>query len=162
MSRYRILSFVPAIALLCLIFSFSAQTGKESGSLSYKISYKMMEIKNQVFQENKNEIQITRAAEKIHYYVRKAAHMTEYFLLALSFAYPLYLYKVRGRKLFFIVICVCVLAAGLDEYHQTFVAGRGPSIKDVGIDSTGAFIGCCIASGIERFKINRKKKNSEK
>ncbi len=158
MSRYRILSFVPAIALLCLIFSFSAQTGKESGSLSYK----MMEIKNQVFQENKNEIQITRAAEKIHYYVRKAAHMTEYFLLALSFAYPLYLYKVRGRKLFFIVICVCVLAAGLDEYHQTFVAGRGPSIKDVGIDSTGAFIGCCIASGIERFKINRKKKNSEK
>ena len=31
-------------------------------------------------------------------------------------------------------------AAG-DEYHQSFVAGRGPSKKDVMIDSIGVFFG---------------------
>ena len=29
----------------------------------------------------------------------------------------------------------------LDEYHQSFVAGRGPSITDVGIDSLGVITG---------------------
>ena len=36
---------------------------------------------------------------------------------------------------------VCVGFAGLDEYHQSFVDSRTPSIRDVGIDSCGAFIG---------------------
>ena len=31
--------------------------------------------------------------------------------------------------------------AATDEYHQTMVAGRGPSPRDVLIDSVGAFIG---------------------
>ena len=39
---------------------------------------------------------------------------------------------------------VCVGFAGLDEYHQSFVAGRGPSVKDVGIDSIGAFVGILL------------------
>ena len=36
---------------------------------------------------------------------------------------------------------ICVAFAAGDEYHQSFVAGRGPSVKDVGIDSIGAFFG---------------------
>ena len=35
----------------------------------------------------------------------------------------------------------CVGFAGLDEYHQSFVAGRGPSVTDIGIDSIGVFFG---------------------
>lgn len=145
MKRFRILSFAPAIVLLFIIFSFSAQTGAESGSLSYKISYRIIEIKNQIFRENKNEEQMDFDAEYIHYYVRKIAHMTEYFLLAVSFAFPLYLYNIRGVKLFFITIFLCLAAAGLDEYHQSFVDGRGPSLKDVGIDGVGAAFGSCIS-----------------
>ena len=36
---------------------------------------------------------------------------------------------------------ICVGFAAGDEYHQSFVAGRGPSKKDVMIDSIGAFFG---------------------
>ena len=32
------LSFLPALCMMYLIFSFSAQTGTESGSLSYQVS----------------------------------------------------------------------------------------------------------------------------
>ena len=36
---------------------------------------------------------------------------------------------------------ICVGFAAGDEYHQSFVAGRGPSKKDVMIDSIGVFAG---------------------
>ena len=39
---------------------------------------------------------------------------------------------------------ICVGFAGLNEYHQSFVTGRGPSLRDVGIDSIGAFIGILL------------------
>lgn len=44
---------------------------------------------------------------------------------------------------------ICVGFACGDEYHQSFVDGRGPSVRDVGIDSIGVFAGiiavriCC-------------------
>ena len=31
-----------------------------------------------------------------------------------------------------------------DEFHQSFVAGRGPSVKDVGIDSIGVCAACLL------------------
>jgi len=36
---------------------------------------------------------------------------------------------------------VGLLYAISDEYHQSFVIGRGPSILDVGIDTAGVFAG---------------------
>ena len=59
-------------------------------------------------------------AESIHYYVRKAAHMTEYFLLAIAISLPLYVYRVRGFWLMLLAGMICVGFAGLDEYHQSF------------------------------------------
>ena len=39
---------------------------------------------------------------------------------------------------------ICVGFAATDEYHQSMVANRGPSITDVGIDSIGALIGITL------------------
>lgn len=135
------LSFLPALVMMLLIYSFSAQTGEVSGDLSFKISYKIVEIKSEVLNENKSYDELVNDANNIHYYVRKAAHMTEYFLLAISISFPLYVYRVRGFWLMLLAGIVCVSFAGFDEYHQAFVDGRGPSVKDVCIDSIGAFIG---------------------
>ena len=137
-------SFVPALLMMYVIFSFSAQTGEVSGDLSYKISYKIVETKNELFNENKSPEELSCAADGIHHYVRKAAHMTEYFLLAVAISFPLYVYGVRGIWLMILAGIVCVGFAGLDEYHQSFVDARTPSVKDVGIDSTGAFIGILL------------------
>ena len=124
------LSFLPAILMMYVIYSFSAQTGEVSGQLSYKISYK-----------NKSSAELAVSADTIHFYVRKAGHMTEYFLLAVAISFPLYVYGVRGIWLVILAGIICVGFAGLDEYHQSFVANRGPSLRDVGIDSIGALIG---------------------
>jgi len=39
---------------------------------------------------------------------------------------------------------ICVGFAGLDEYHQSFVADRGPSVRDVSIDSIGVTAGILL------------------
>ena len=135
------LSFLPAILMMYVIYSFSAQTGEVSGQLSYKISYKIVETKNQLLNENKSSAELAVSADTIHFYVRKAGHMAEYFLLAVAISFPLYVYGVRGIWLVILAGIICVGFAGLDEYHQSFVADRGPSLRDVGIDSIGALIG---------------------
>ena len=48
---------------------------------------------------------------------------------------------MRGIPLMLVAGVICVGFAGLDEYHQSFVAGRGPSKRDVAIDSIGIFFG---------------------
>ena len=147
-------SFVPAILMMFLIYSFSAQSGEVSGDLSYKISYTIVETKNEVLNEGKGYDELSYEADSIHYYVRKAAHMTEYFLLAIAISFPLYVYGVRGIWL--------MGFAGLDEYHQSFVDARTPSLKDVGIDSTGAFIGILLVQAFCWSVLNNPNKKKRK
>jgi len=39
---------------------------------------------------------------------------------------------------------ICVGFAAGDEYHQSFISGRSPSVRDVGIDSFGIFWGIIL------------------
>ena len=127
------LSFLPAILMMYLIYSFSAQTGEVSGALSYEVSYQIVETKNEVL----TETELAYSASSIEFYVRKAAHMTEYCILAIAISFPFYVYGVRGIWLILLAGAVCVGFAGLDEYHQSFV-------NDVCIDSSGAAIGILL------------------
>ena len=94
--------------------------------------------------------------------MRKAAHMTEYFLLAIAISFPLYVYGVRGIWLMLLAGIVCVGFAGLDEYHQSFVGGRTPAIKDVGVDSSGAFIGILLVQAFCWSVLNNPNKKKKK
>lgn len=134
-------SFLPAILMMYLIFSFSSQDGNVSGNLSYKVSEIIVESANEAFELHWSRSDVEYYIERIHYPVRKLAHMTEYFLLAVSVSFPLYVYGIRGLWLPILAGGFCVGFAALDEYHQSFVAGRGPSKKDVGIDSIGILAG---------------------
>lgn len=143
------LSFLPALIMMYVIFSFSAQSGTDSGNLSYSVSHKIVEIGNEVLQKNMEEWEIDEKAYEIEYPVRKIAHMTEYFILAVAVSLPFYVYGLRGFGLMLVAGLICVGFACGDEYHQSFVDGRGPSVTDVGIDSIGVFFGimavriCC-------------------
>lgn len=97
-----------------------------------------------VLEKGWNETQIEAYTDQIHHYVRKTAHVTEYFVLAVTVAFPLYVYGIRGIWLIFVAGVFCVSFAGLDEYHQSFVAGRGPSVHDVAIDSIGILPGIIL------------------
>ena len=48
------------------------------------------------------------------------------------------------------------LYACSDEFHQSFVPGRGPAFKDVMIDSTGALVGLTIIY-IKNLRNSKKK-----
>lgn len=135
------LSFLPAILLMYMIFSFSAQDGTSSAQLSYKVSYKIVEVAGEVLGADFEPWEIESLANRFHGPVRKIAHMTEYFALAVSVAFPLYVYGLRGILLMIVAGLFCVGFACADEYHQSMVAGRSPSEKDVMIDSIGIFFG---------------------
>lgn len=135
------LSFLPALCMMYVIFHFSAQTGAESGSLSYEVSKLFVLAYNKLFMKGYDNATLNELIVLIHPYVRKLAHITEYFLLAASVSLPLYVYRLRGIALTLVAGAFCIAFACLDEYHQSFVAGRGPSIRDVYIDSIGIFLG---------------------
>ena len=130
--------------MMAVIYHFSAQTGDRSGQLSLQISYDLVEVRDDLMGTQLSEDQLWTQAYGIHYYVRKAAHVTEYLILAVCVSFPLYIYGVRGIWLILLSGAICVGFAGLDEYHQSFVADRGPSPKDVGIDSIGIAIGILL------------------
>jgi len=76
------------------------------------------------------------------YPLRKAAHMTEYAILA-----RLVTRALRGSttwstgQIFIASLVFVVFYASSDEFHQHFVEGRHGSPIDVLIDLTGAWIG---------------------
>lgn len=162
------LSFLPAVFLMYMIFSFSAQDGTTSAQLSYKVSYKIVETGGKILGADFEPWEIENLANRFHGPVRKLAHMTEYFALAVSVAFPLYVYGLRGILLMIIAGLFCVGFACADEYHQSLVAGRSPSEKDVAIDSIGIFFGIIftrIVSWTGRKTIFRplaKKKHKDK
>lgn len=135
------LSFLPALLLMYMIFSFSAQPAEVSSEVSYKVSYKIVQAADYVFDAGLEEWQIGEWANKIHFITRKLAHMTEYFALAVAVSFPLYVYGLHGILLMLAAGLICVGFACGDEYHQAFVAGRSPAAKDVCIDSVGVFFG---------------------
>lgn len=81
--------------------------------------------------------------------VKKGAHMLGYALLALSYLRA-FDGKIDKWKLIWLLT---ILYAGSDEFHQSFVAGRGSTVIDVVIDSIGAGLGLLFAK-------NRAQKNS--
>ena len=139
----KLLSFVPTLLLLSLIFGFSAQDGESSGSLSFQISLFLVKLVSPLLPTAGSEDILFARAEQIHYFVRKAAHMTEYFLLTLSLQLPLRAWFSTQLKTNFRILigfAATVLFAALDEFHQTFVPGRSGNFTDVCIDSVGAAI----------------------
>lgn len=135
------LSFVPALFMLYAIFSFSAQPGTESASLSYQVSKYLVLAYNKILAKGYPNEVLNEFILLVHPLVRKSAHFGEYFILAVTVAFPLYVYKIRGIFLFLTGGIFCVFVAFLDEYLQSFISGRVSSLKDVGIDSLGIFFG---------------------
>ena len=160
-------SFVPALLLMYMIYSFSAQPGEVSSQLSYKVSYKIVETVDQTLNAGMADWEIDTWVYRIHGLVRKLAHMTEYFALAVAVSFPLYVYGVHGIGLMLLAGIICVGFACGDEYHQSFVEGRGPSMRDVAIDSFGVFWGIILVRIVgwtgrkTIFRPRKKKKQKE-
>jgi VanZ family protein len=83
-----------------------------------------------------------REIEMVHSVIRKLAHVTEYFIsgLLLFRAFRAGSTKPHIWRWVLSSLVVLVLLAASDEYHQTFVMTRTPSVVDVGIDTLGGIL----------------------
>jgi VanZ family protein len=75
----------------------------------------------------------------VHVVVRKIAHFTEYFLLGFlaARAFSTSSKELLRRRWFVVCLTLIILYSLLDEYHQSFVPSRTPSIFDSMIDTAG-------------------------
>jgi VanZ family protein len=79
--------------------------------------------------------------------VRKCAHVIEYAIFALLLWRALRNTPVIGAKMLVVfgaVVLACALFAASDEFHQTFVKSRTPSLRDVLLDIAGAILGLLV------------------
>ncbi len=138
-----------------MIFSFSAQNGETSGSLSGSIALKTAQVFDKLTFGHRSEENIALLAEKLEFPIRKAAHFTEYAVLGCLwfFFFQIFLGKAGGKKLC-ICMLVCVgivfLSAAGDEFHQTFISGRSGNFKDVLLDTAGGFTGISLCGFFTR------------
>ena len=121
---WRIVSVALIVVWAVVIFSFSAQPDTESSEISGHVSYRIVKMWNQVFGLNP---------------VRKAAHMSEYAVLALLIFQALTAFD-RKKNRGCMALGITAAYAATDEFHQLFVPGRAGRVTDVLIDSAGAFL----------------------
>ena len=80
---------------------------------------------------------------------RKCAHVTEYGILAVLLWRALRsipVFQAKTLILFGAVLLGCAAFAASDEFHQTFIKSRTPSVRDVFLDVAGAFVGLLIGA----------------
>jgi len=82
-------------------------------------------------------------------FARKCAHVSEYAVLALLLWLALRSIPTLRAKMsisFAAGLLACALFAASDEFHQTFVKSRTPSVRDVFLDVAGALVGLLIGA----------------
>ena len=142
-SYIRIISLVPALMMMVIIFVYSSKPAVVSDGTSTPIANAVLSLYEIFF----GEIDIMKRHDYLNtanYIVRKTAHVTEYILLALCISWPLWIRKLRGKKLILFAFASSLAYAGTDEIHQLFIEGRSGNLRDVGIDAIGCAIGTVV------------------
>lgn len=138
----RIIFILLLLATFATIFHFSSQIGEESDEVSKGLLSKLIDI----FPYTKDLSDVTK--EKLIEYgnpiIRKLAHFSIYALVGVWIMSFMSTFKTRLYKKWIVSMIVGIGYAIFDEYHQSFVSGRAPSITDVGIDSLGVLSGILV------------------
>lgn len=121
------------ILWILVIFSFSFQSGEESGKLSGGIVAWVVGL---FFPEDFAHIEL------VHFLVRKAAHFTEYFILGILLS--LTVREAKWNRPLLKSWALGTMVACCDETIQLFSDGRAGMITDVMLDSSGVFTGCAV------------------
>lgn len=138
----RILLWIAVFAVCGMIFFFSAQNGEDSADTSGKVVDWLIGLVVKGY-ELLDAIRQREIYETASLLVRKLAHFSEFALL--GFLVRLLMHSYRVRFGWGWAWLASTLYACTDELHQMFSDARGPSLKDVGIDSLGAAAGIGVA-----------------
>ncbi len=134
---------VLTLAVMILIFIFSAQDADESSKTSSRFTKYAVRIFYSDYDSQSPEIQ-KEMWDKTSFMIRKTAHFSIYTLLGFCASFA-----VGKRKLFTLkslgVILFGFAYAASDEFHQRFVEGRSCEFRDMMIDTGGVTAGMVIS-----------------
>lgn len=140
-------AWLGAFAWMGVIFLMSAMPGDISGAQSGRLTQMVLAAVSFLFG---GEAAAGISPETVELLVRKGAHMAEYAILFLLYRRALERSGARRPGLAALGLCACYAAT--DEFHQAFVADRGPSVMDVGIDTLGAALGWGAQGAMRRIR----------
>lgn len=138
--KKKLLKWLPILIWMVVIFVFSSQNGNQSGNNNRLVIDLLKHIGinlDKILGGNSN------------FYVRKASHMTEYFILFML-VYRAINEKCTLIKGLILSLLFVFLYASSDEFHQSFVPGRSSSFRDVMIDTCGGGIALLVTVAVRR------------
>lgn len=150
-----IISTLLLIAMVLIIFAFSTQQGESSVGTSESIVDTLIQklgMQNYIesdgwLYEHRNKI------------FRKILHFIEYAILASLMFVTLRLRRIKLKNISIMTLLFVSIVAAMDEYYQSHIPGRTPHIRDVIIDTSGAFT--AIITILINIKLFRKFKKDE-
>lgn len=140
-----LLSWMLVFIWMFLIFHLSAEPANQSNKLSTGLTEKVIETVKKVTHANDLNI------NTLNHVIRKCAHFSSYLVLALLVLNALRKGERLKVKTVILTFAICALYASSDEFHQLFVPGRGPQVKDVFIDIAGAIVGIGLYSLLNKL-----------
>ena len=150
MKNKIIIKCILLVIWIFVIFSLSFSNSSETTKTSFGFTKKFVEITLKITNSYKSDDQVDKVVEKIHPFIRKVAHFTEFLILGY---FTLLLFSdFKCKYLYLYSIIFCFIIACLDESLQLFIDGRAGNIIDVLIDSLGSIV------YIYTCKLFRKKK----
>ena len=131
---------------LAVIWGNSLLPGSQSGEMSGGVMAFVMELLNIP----------AEAADTVHHLIRKTAHFTEFACLGGLLCWR---FGMAGDSRYKSSAVLWAMAAALtDESIQMLTPDRGPSLKDVWLDTAGALTGMILVAGgyhlLKRIKRN--------
>ena len=129
---------LPIIAWMLVIFLMSSEVAGTSSARSDEIVRTIQSIG------------ISAPEGVLTFLVRKAAHISAYFVLGILIYSLLKEYRLRVKHLVLASIALAMLYACTDELHQMFVPGRSGEARDVLIDTAGAAAGVGAYAAVAR------------
>lgn len=116
-----VVRLLPAVLWMGAIFYLSARTGDDMGGWLGQIK------------------QLIPFMESLDW-----GHFLAYFILSITYAWAFRGNITLGRKA--IIVLLCALYGITDEFHQIFVPGRMPDVKDLVNDTIGAALAMLFIS----------------
>lgn len=137
----KIVTLILLVAAVFIIVWFTSKTGEESHRTSKWLAKKIENFIGRHFTIDRSDVFWTSTLNAI---LRKVGHFVEFFFLGMAAAAFLILAFPQKRFSALSAMGLCALTALLDEFRQSFVAGRTPQWLDVKLDMVGALFGIAL------------------
>jgi len=156
----ELISWIPAIITIIIIWYMSSQTGTVSTDTSAKVTSDI--AMRSFFGINLGFLDDPELMDVLHSIVRSCAHIGEYAVLALCVCIACRVCKVRGRFRQIYALMICGIISLSDEMLQVFVPDRYGDLSDIVCDMAGAAFSVIIVTMFERIlHLAASKKKSE-